>query len=230
MAETLDPILQPLPQTAPAQPAPHRLASASGGPRTDHAVIASMVREGAKVLDIGCSDGVLMDLLTRERGAKARGMEISQAGVNACVAKGLSVVQGDADRDLSDYPDDSFDYVVLSKTIQAVRHPRYVLKELTRIAERAIVSLPNFGHWRMRTQLFFKGRMPNTPALPTRWCETENLHLCTIRDFAELARELHLEIERAVPISEGRAGAPFANTLWRANWFAEEAVFLLARK
>jgi methionine biosynthesis protein MetW len=198
--------------------------------RTDHAVIAAMVREGAKVLDVGCGDGALMQTLIRERGAAARGMELSQAGVNACVSKGLSVVQGDADRDLSDYPTDSFDYVVLSKTIQAVRQPRFVLKELTRIAERAIVSLPNFGHWRMRTQLMFGGRMPNTPTLPTRWCDTENLHLCTIRDFAELARDLHLTVERAVPITEGRAGAPFANTLWRANWFAEEAVFLLARK
>ncbi|HVY85672.1 MAG TPA: methionine biosynthesis protein MetW, partial [Caulobacterales bacterium] len=176
--------------------------------RTDHAVIAGMVRNGAKVLDVGCGDGALLHLLARERGVKGRGMELSQAGVNACVAKGLSVVQGDADRDLSDYPDDSFDYVILSKTIQAVRHPRSVLKELSRIGERVIVSLPNFGHYRVRLQLLASGRMPNTASLPNRWCETENLHLCTVRDFAELARELHLDIERAVPISGGQAGAP----------------------
>lgn len=197
--------------------------------RIDHQVIASMVKSGSKVLDVGCGDGALLHLLARERGAKGRGMELSQEGVNACVAKGLSVVQGDADRDLKDYPDSAFDYVILSKTIQAVRHPRAVLKELMRIGDRAIVSLPNFGHWRVRAQLFASGRMPNTSSLPTRWCETENLHLCTVRDFAELARELRFTLERAVPISGGQAGAPFANTLWRANWFAEEAVFLLRR-
>jgi methionine biosynthesis protein MetW len=207
--------------------APLRPASA---PRSDLEVIASMVHEGASVLDVGCGDGELLQMLQRKRGAKARGMELSQAGVNACVGKGLSVVQGDADRDLADYPNDAFDYVVLSKTIQAVRHPRAVLKELVRIADRAIVSLPNFGHWKVRTQLLLTGRMPNTSTLPTRWCETENLHLCTVRDFADLARELNLSLERAVPIANGNAGAPFAQSLWRANWFAEEAVFLLARR
>ena len=202
---------------------------APGKPRADHEVIAAMVRDGAKVLDIGCGDGALLRLLARECGAKGRGMELSQAGVNSCVAKGLAVVQGDADRDLKDYPDNSFDYVILSKTIQAVRRPRLVLKELARIGERVIVSFPNFGHWRVRYQLATRGRMPITQSLPSRWCDTENLHLCTVRDFAELARDLHLAIERAVPISGGQAGAPFATTLWRANWFAEEAVFLLVR-
>ena len=202
---------------------------APGKVRADHEVIAQMVRTGAKVLDVGCGDGALLHLLARERGVKGRGMELSQAGVNACVSRGLSVVQGDADRDLRDYPNATFDYVVLSKTIQAVRHPRAVLKELSRIGDRVIVSFPNFGHWRVRFDLLNKGRMPNTPSLPTRWCDTENLHLCTVRDFAELARELGLTIERAVPLSGGHPGAPFANTLWRANWFAEEAVFLLSQ-
>ncbi len=201
----------------------------SGQIRVDHQVIASMVKPNSKVLDVGCGDGALLHLLARERGAKARGMELSQEGVNACVVKGLAVVQGDADIDLKDYPDAAFDYVILSKTIQAVRHPRAVLKELARIGERVIVSFPNFGHWRVRTQLLTKGQMPNTSSLPTRWCDTENLHLCTVRDFADLARELHLTIERAVPITGGQAGSPFASTVWRANWFAEDAVFLLAQ-
>lgn len=209
-----------------APPEPLRLKAQV---RVDHQVIALMVQTGSKVLDIGCGDGALLHLLARERGVKGRGVELSQEGVNACVATGLSVVQGDADRDLKDYPDDAFDYVVLSKTIQTMRHPRAVLKELMRIGERAIVSLPNFGHWSVRLKLLTSGRMPMTSSLPSRWCETENLHLCTVRDFSDLARELNFKIERAVPISGGHPGAPFANSVWQANWFAEEAVFLLAR-
>ena len=131
--------------------------------------------------------------------------------------------------DLAIYPDQSFEYVILSKTIQAVHRPRAVLGELLRVGERAIVSFPNFGHWRMRIALATSGKMPNTPTLPTMWHETANIHLCTVRDFAELARSLGLKVERAVPITGGAPGAPFARSLWRANWFAEDAVFLLAR-
>lgn len=212
--------LRPLPVLELGAPPPRR---------ADYDVIAQMVRENSRVLDIGCGDGALLTLLARERGVKGRGMELSQAGVNACVAKGLSVVQGDADRDLKDYPSEAFDYVILSKTIQAVRQPRTVLKELARIGERVIVSFPNFGHWRTRLQLLAGGRMPITQALPARWYETDNLHLCTVRDFAELAASLHLTIDRAVPLTGGRPGAPFARNIWNANWFAEEAVFLLAQ-
>lgn len=197
--------------------------------RIDHNVIAEMVTPGAKALDIGCGDGALLELLARARQVKGRGMEISPQGVHACVSKGLFVVQGDADEDLHFYPDDSFDYVILSKTIQAVRRPRVLLQELLRIGRFAIVSLPNFGHWRARLQLLVDGRMPVTPNLPARWSDSENIHLCTIRDFAALAGELGLKVERAVPIIGGGAGAPFAKSLWRANWFAEDAVFLLSR-
>lgn len=193
----------------------------------DHAVICAMVQDGARVLDVGCGDGALLALLARERAVKGRGLELSQAGVNACVARGLSVVQGDADADLSFFPDRTFDVVILSKTIQAVRRPAAVLKELKRIGDKVIVSLPNFGHWKARVDLVTKGRMPVTGALPASWHETENIHLCTVRDFAALASAAGLVIERAVPISGGRAGAPFANVLWRANWFAEDVVFLL---
>jgi methionine biosynthesis protein MetW len=198
--------------------------------RADHSVIADMVKPGSLVLDVGCGDGALLNVLTHQRNAKGRGLEISQEGVNACVAKGLSVMQGDADADLAAYPDRAFDYVILSKTIQAVHRPRTVLAEMMRVGEHAIVSFPNFGHWRMRLSLATGGRMPNTQALPSLWYETDNIHLCTVRDFAELARSLGFKIERAVPITNGAPGAPFARTIWRANWFAEDAVFLLSRK
>lgn len=210
------------------QPAPG-LRATQAGPRAEFSVISHMVAHGARVLDVGCGDGALLSLLTREKGVRGRGLELSQAGVNACVTKGLSVIQGDADRDLSHFPDDAFDYVILADTIQQVRFPRRVLEELARIGRRVIVSFPNFGHWAVRLQLLTRGRMPDTPHLPTRWCETENLHFCTVRDFAELAEELGLTIERAIPIANNEAGAPFARSRWRANWLAEEAVFLLAR-
>lgn len=197
--------------------------------RVDHDVIVEMIAPGARVLDIGCADGALLALLAQRRAALCRGMEISQAGVNACVAKGLTVVQGDADRDLAVYPDASFDYVILSKTIQAVRQPRAVLGELLRIGKRAVVSFPNFGHWQARLQFLARGTMPETTALPGPWHAGDAIHPCTVRDFAGLAHALNLTIERAVPISAGVAGAPFAKTLWRANLFAEEAVFLLKR-
>jgi methionine biosynthesis protein MetW len=197
--------------------------------RCDYGVIADMINERARVLDVGCGDGALLELLISKRKAQGRGLELSQAGVNACVAKGLSVVQGDADRDLAMFPDKSFDYVVLSKTIQTVRQPRRVLSELLRIGERAIVSLPNFGHWRARWQIVVSGRMPVTEALPSAWHESDNIHLCTVRDFAALCADLSIAVERAVPIADGEPGAPFSRNLWAPNLFAEDAVFLLKR-
>jgi methionine biosynthesis protein MetW len=202
---------------------------ATGRSRADFEAIVALVSSGARVLDVGCGDGALLARLQTEKRVRGRGMELSQAGVNAGVARGLSVVQGDADTDLHFFPDLAFDYVILSKTIQAVRRPAAVLRELARIGERVIVSLPNFGHWRVRTALWSTGRMPVTPSLPSTWHETENVHLCTVRDFAALTEGLGLIIETAVPIAGGRAGSPFARTLWRANLFAEEAVFVLRR-
>jgi methionine biosynthesis protein MetW len=197
--------------------------------RADLEVIASMVEPGARVLDIGCGDGTLLELLVRGRRATGRGMELSQDGVNACVSRGLSVVRGDADKDLADYPDASFDYVILSKTIQAVRRPPIVLAQLMRIGARAIVSFPNMGHWRQRLRLGLGGRMPIAAHAQGGWSDTDTLHLCTVRDFADLAEAQGLRIERAVPIMGGQAGAPFAKSVWAANWTAEEAVFLLTR-
>lgn len=197
--------------------------------RVDLAVIADMVAPGARVLDVGCGDGALLQLLAQSKGVDGRGVELSQQGVNDCVAKGLSVIQGDADTDLSDYPDDGFDYVILSQTLQATRRPRDALRNMLRIGRRAIVSFPNFGHWRVRAQLGLRGRMPVTGRLAHRWYDTPNIHLCTIRDFVELVDELGARIDRGVALDH--AGAPIrVNAPWWVwNLLGEQAVFLLER-
>jgi len=204
-------------------------ASAPNGIRSDLRLIAEMVEPGARVLDIGCGDGALLAYLARHKGIDGRGMELSQSGVNACVAHGLSVIQGDADHDLDEYPSGAFDFVVLSQTLQATRNPRLVLVNLVRIGRRAIVSFPNFGHWRIRLHLLCHGRMPMTPLLNQTWYDTPNIHLCTIKDFVALCRELGVVIERSLTLD--RAGQPF--TLdpvgGLANLLAEQAVFLLRK-
>lgn len=198
--------------------------------RVDLLVVSEMVRPNTRVLDIGCGDGTLLRLLSEERGVDARGIELSQRGVNDCVAKGLSVIQGDADTDLIDYPDDGFDYVILSQTLQATRNPKKVLEHMLRIGQRAIVSFPNFGHWKIRGQLLLRGRMPITENLPLAWYETPNIHFCTIRDFVSLVDELGARIERGVALD--RFGAPMRVSApwWVWNMFGEQAVFLLERK
>src|SRR6185369_16138618 len=154
-------------------------ARAPGGARLDLLLVADMVTHGARVLDVGCGDGELLRLLGENRGVDGRGIELSREGVNECVAKGLAVIQGDADTDLVDYPDDAFDYVILSQTLQATRRPREVLENMLRIGRRAIVSFPNFGHWRIRLQLLLHGAMPVTDNLPDSWYDSPNIHFCT---------------------------------------------------
>lgn len=193
-------------------------------PRGDHAVIARMVDDGASVLDVGCGDGALISLLTRECGARARGLERDKAKVRGCVGRGLSVVQGDAERELGDFPSASFKFVVLSHTLQKLTNPREALRQAARVGERVIVSIKNAGHVRARFKLLTSGRIPTTGA---NWADGDIERACSVRDFATLAREMRFGIETAVPLTGGRAGPPFAKTLWRANVFAEEAVFLL---
>lgn len=197
--------------------------------RIDLQVIADLIPAGAKVLDVGCGDGALLDMLVSGKSVDGRGIEISQRNVNECVARGLSVIQGDADEDLVYYPADGFDYTVLAHTIQATRQPREVLDQLLRIGERAIVSIPNFGHWRMRLWLMLKGRMPVTKELPYTWYDTPNIHFCTIRDFVNLCDEVGAKVEKAVALDGNGQRIGLNMPWWFWNFFGQQAVFLLKR-
>jgi methionine biosynthesis protein MetW len=217
------PLTAGVPETTAAAPAIDEL-------RRDLRLIADMIAPGSRVLDIGCGDGALLAYLAREKAVDARGIELSQAGVNAGVRHGLSVIQGDADRDLDAFPDAAFDVVVLSQTLQATRQPRHVVESLVRIGRRAIVSFPNFGAWRIRLGLLLHGRMPVTELLDHSWYDTPNIHLCTIRDFVALCDGIGARIERSLTLD--RHGRPF--TLdprgGLANLLAEQGVFVLSGK
>jgi len=198
--------------------------------RVDHLLIAEMVERDARVLDVGCGDGALLQLLAEIKNVDGRGMEVSRERVNACVAQGLSVVQGNADVDLADYPDGAFDYAILSLTIQATLKPKHVLEELLRIGRYAIVSFPNFGHWRIRAQLLLNGRMPMTPNLPEPWYESPDSHLCTIIDFVDLCQTIGAEVVRSAAFNaSGRQLSDMRFTDLQ-NLFGEKAVFLLRRR
>jgi methionine biosynthesis protein MetW len=192
--------------------------------RVDHLLIAEMVRTGARVLDVGCGDGALLHLLASLRAVDGRGIEVAPERVNACV-----VIQGDADRDLQHYPDQAFDYVILSLTIQATRQPRQVLEQLLRIGRHAIVSFPNFGHWKVRRQLLLRGRMPVTENLPDSWYDSPNGHLCTITDFAALCGQIDARVERKVAFNASGQQLGTWLPVTTHNLLGEQAVFLLTK-
>lgn len=198
--------------------------------RVDHLLIADMVVKGSRVLDVGCGDGALLHLLAETKDVDGRGMEISRERVNACVARGLSVIQGNADQDLDAYPDKAFDYAILSLTIQATQHPKRVLENLLRVGERAIVSFPNFGHWSIRFKLLWNGRMPVTPNLPEQWYDSPDSHLCTVIDFVNLCKEIGATVERSAAFNaSGRQLSTRGTFIDMHNLFGEKAVFLLRR-
>jgi len=198
--------------------------------RPDLAAIAAMIPDGAKVLDVGCGDGMLLEYLVHAKNVDGRGLELSQQNVNHCVSRGLSVVQGDADTDLGEYPSGVFDMVILSQTIQATRRPRYVLQELLRIGKHTIVSFPNFGHWRVRLSLMFFGRMPITRTLGHSWYDTPNIHLCTVADFLALVDQVGGRIERAVALVGNSRTRKIPGNNRGANLFAESAIFRLTKR
>jgi len=197
--------------------------------RVDLSLIAGMIAENARVLDIGCGDGTLIDHLARTKKCDARGLEIDMVEVTLAVTHGLPVMQGDADSDLANYPDGAFDYVVLSRTLQAVEKPREVLRQMLRIGTHAIVSFPNFGHWSLRLQLLFSGRMPMTKTWSRMWYETPNIHPCTIKDFFGLCAADGYKVESWFATDEAGAKTPWRRDVSLANLFGEQGLFLLRK-
>ncbi|MBY0338379.1 MAG: methionine biosynthesis protein MetW [Acetobacteraceae bacterium] len=197
--------------------------------RLDLRLIAEMIPEGARVLDIGCGDGALMAHLAAEKQADARGIEIDMQAATEAVSQGLAVIHGDADNDLKHYPDGAFDYVILSRTLQAVEKPQEVLAQMLRIGRHAIVSFPNFGHWQVRWRLLTTGRMPNTDTWNTPWYRTPNIHPCTILDFFDLAAKDGYVVERWLAVDERGLKAPWRRSVRLANLFGEQALVQLRR-
>ncbi|MEM3486644.1 MAG: methionine biosynthesis protein MetW [Candidatus Methanomethyliaceae archaeon] len=197
--------------------------------RVDLNVIFDLVDSGSRVLDLGCGDGALLFRLVREKNVIGRGIEKTDEGVQECVAKGLSVLHGDLDAGLRDYNDKSFDFVILSLTLQEVRKPLLVLNEICRVGKRAIVSFPNYGHWRLRLGLLFKGRMPRSKILPEKWYETPNIHLCTVQDFRELCKELGIKILKEVYLKDQFTVDSRFFVRKFPNLFAGLAIFVISK-
>lgn len=210
---------------APSQLPAHDKASI----RVDLQLVADQIKVGSRVLDVGCGDGMLLAYLRDFKQVDGRGLELSMARVSSAVREGLAVIQGDLEADLKHYPADAFDYVILSQTLQATHNPKRVLEGLLRLGTHAVVSFPNFGHWKVRLALLLTGRMPSTPTLPESWYDTENIHLCTIKDFLSLVDELGVTIEAGFALDGHGQKRNYKATGWLANIFSEQAMFVLRR-
>ena len=191
-------------------------------------VIASLLPDNIRVLDVGCGDGSLMDLLIKEKNIKVRGLEINKENVKKCISKGLSVIEGNAETELHQFPDQSFDFAVLSQTLQAFYSPENVLKDLLRIGKSVIVSIPNFGYWKVRTSLLFFGKMPVTKTLPNTWYNTPNLHMCTIKDLFHFCLEKNIKINKVIGVNEEKTSEIKIGNLEIKNLFSKLGIFLLS--
>jgi methionine biosynthesis protein MetW len=196
----------------------------SENPSLEYRAILQWIRQGSSVLDLGCGDGALLDLLVRERSVKAQGIEIDEQAIYQCVAKGLSVFHEDIDHGLSDYADQSFDYVILNQSFQQVKSPDLVLKEALRVGREVIAGFPNFAHFQARLQIFLKGKTPVTPSLPYEWHDTPNLHFLSISDFIEYCRQRHIKLEKAAYVGKKRRITIFPNL------FALTGIFLISNR
>ena len=195
--------------------------------KSEFKVIADLLPNNSKVLDVGCGDGSLMDLLAKDKNIEVRGLELDQSNVQKCIVKGLPVIQGDAETELYQFPPQSFDYVILSQTLQAFYKPDKVLKELLRIGKSVIVSIPNFGYWKVRTSLLFFGKMPITKTIPNAWFNTPNLHMCTIKDLFNYCEDQNIEIKKVIGVNENNISLIKKSNLEMKNLFSKLGIFLI---
>jgi len=197
--------------------------------KNEFKVISDLIEDNKKVLDVGCADGTLMQFLKENKNINVRGLEIAKEKVQECIAKGLTVIEGNAEKDLKQFPDKSFDYVVLSQTLQAFLSPELVLDELLRVGKKAIVTIPNFGNWKVRLHLLFKGTMPITKSLPEQWHSTPNLHMCTIKDFVNFIKSKEIKMIKTLALNNNNVSNITNNNLVTKNLFADLGIFLIEK-
>ena len=197
--------------------------------KTEYKIIVNLIEEKTRVLDVGCDDGTLMESLKKNKNVDARGIEISKDKVQTCVSKGLTVIEGNAEFDLKQFPNNSFDYVVLGQTLQAFVNPEIVITELLRVGKKAIVTIPNFGHWKVRLNLLIKGTMPITESLPNDWYNTPNIHMCTIKDFVKFSKILNFKIFKSLALTNKNVSNIYNSNLFYKNLFAELGIFLIEK-
>jgi|TARA_B100001142_G_C14033764_1_gene539181 methionine biosynthesis protein MetW len=197
--------------------------------KSEYKVISGIIEKNSRVLDVGCDDGTLMEFLKNNKNIDIRGIEISKEKVQTCIAKGLTVIEGNAEFDLKQFPNDSFDYVVLGQTLQAFINPEIVIKELLRVGKKAVVTIPNFGHWRVRFNLLFKGTMPITNSLPNDWYNTPNIHMCTIKDFFKFSKKINFKIYKSLALTNKNVSNINNSNLFLKNLFGELGIFLIEK-
>ena len=197
--------------------------------KSEYKVISGIIEKNSRVLDVGCNDGTLMEFLKNNKNIDIRGIEISKEKVQTCIAKGLTVIEGNAEFDLKQFPNDSFDYVVLGQTLQAFINPEIVIKELLRVGKKAVVTIPNFGHWRIRFNLLFKGTMPITNSLPNDWYNTPNIHMRTIKDFFKFSKKINFKIYKSLALTNKNVSNINNSNLFLKNLFGELGIFLIEK-
>jgi len=197
--------------------------------KPEYKIITNIIEKNSRVLDVGCDDGTLMEFLKIDKNVDIRGIEISKKKVQICISKGLTVIEGNAEFDLKQFPNDSFDYVVLGQTLQAFINPEIVIKELLRVGKKAIVTIPNFGHWKVRLNLLIKGTMPITNSLPNNWYNTPNIHMCTIKDFVKFSKIINFKIFKSLALINKNVSNINSSNLFLKNLFGELGIFLIEK-